>query len=165
MNIRRDSAPGVPPDLPEDEERLTFETIGYEEFAPRPESVAEVRRFVGQTLASRHGNVQHVFECQLIADELATNAVTHAATSFSVAVEVSETSIRIAVRDDEQSMPVLRETPILGAAGRGLSVVSNTADEWGAESLGRGKEAWADIDTSPHLDEEEARRTSGTPTG
>lgn len=125
-----------------------FETIGYEEFTPHPESVAEVRRFVRRILEKQGLNQDSVTECELIADELATNALRYAGSPFySVVVERSEASVRIGVRDDSRNLPVLRDVAVDSESGRGLRIVSETSQDWGAESLGLGKETWADVTT------------------
>jgi two-component sensor histidine kinase len=96
---------------------------------------------------------RQVFACQLIADELATNALLHARSYFSLAIAISPRSVRIAVRDESRSYPVLTVPSSDALAGRGLSIVSETATRWGSESLGRGKETWADyavdVDVEP----------------
>jgi anti-sigma regulatory factor (Ser/Thr protein kinase) len=122
-----------------------IETIGFEEFAPSPECIALVRQFVGRVLESHLLPADQVFECQLIADELATNALRHAGSIFSVAVEIADTGVRIAVRDDSSDYPVRRHSSTESLGGRGLSIVSATSEEWGVESLGLGKETWADV--------------------
>ena len=89
-----------------------------------------------------------VTECELIADELATNALRYAgSSSYSVVVEQSAASVRIGVRDDSRTLPVLRDVDVDSESGRGLRIVSETSDEWGSESLGLGKETWADVTT------------------
>lgn len=126
-----------------------FETIGYEEFSPDAESVAEVRRFVRRVLQELGLKEESVTGGELIADELATNALTHTASFYSVLVEHSETKVRIGIRDDSRILPVLRVSTPDSESGRGLRIVSETSSHWGADSLGLGKETWADIATKP----------------
>jgi anti-sigma regulatory factor (Ser/Thr protein kinase) len=122
-----------------------FETVGFQEFAPNAESVADARRFVASVLESYGCTADQVFMCQLVADELATNALNHAGSLYSVAVEVSGSHVRIAVRDDSRALPEVREAPLDALSGRGLAIVAGTAEQWGSESLGHGKEIWADV--------------------
>lgn len=126
-----------------------FETIGYEEFTPNVASVAEVRRYVCRILEDHGLTEESVTGCELIADELATNALTYTGSFYSVVVEQSEASVRIGVRDDSRTLPVLRESTTDSESGRGLRIVSETSSQWGAESLGLGKEIWADVATEP----------------
>ncbi len=124
-----------------------FQTIGYEEFTPNVASVAEVRRFVRRILEEQGLKEESVTGCELIADELATNALIYTGSFYSVVVEQSEAIVRIGIRDDSRILPVLRESPADSESGRGLRIVSETSSHWGAESLGLGKETWADVAT------------------
>jgi anti-sigma regulatory factor (Ser/Thr protein kinase) len=126
-----------------------FETIGYEEFIPSVASVAEVRRYVRRILEEHGLTAESVTGCELIADELATNAITHTGSFYSMVIEQSEASVRIGVRDDSRNLPVLREITADSESGHGLRIVSETSSQWGAESLGLGKETWADVATEP----------------
>jgi anti-sigma regulatory factor (Ser/Thr protein kinase) len=131
------------------DEALDFHTIGYEEFTPNVASVAEVRQFVRRVLEEQGLKEESVAGCELIADELATNALTYAGSFYSVVVEQSEASVRIGVRDDSRILPTLRENTAESESGHGLRIVSETSSHWGAESLGLGKETWADVATEP----------------
>jgi anti-sigma regulatory factor (Ser/Thr protein kinase) len=124
-----------------------FQTVGYEEFSPNVDSIAEVRRFVRRVVERQGLEEDSVNGCELIADELATNALTYTGSFYSVDVEQSETRVRIAVRDDSRVLPVLRQPTADSESGRGLRVVSEASTYWGADSLGLGKEIWADIAT------------------
>lgn len=124
---------------------LEVNTIGFREFTPSADCVREVRHFVGDTLQLAGLDQNVVFECQLVADELAANAVVHAGSIFSVAVELTEDLVRIAVRDESNSPPEQHQTAPGEESGRGLVIVSGTASGWGSVSLGRGKEIWADV--------------------
>src|SRR5581483_12369572 len=101
--------------------------------------------FVEESLAPAGLDGLRIFECQLVADELAANAVRHAQSIFSVAVELTDSFVRIAVRDESGEPPVEREAPAEATHGRGLAIVSGTASGWGTVMLGRGKETWADV--------------------
>lgn len=128
-----------------DHASLEVHTIGFREFMPSPGCVREVRQFVGETLARVDLDEDGVFQCQLIADELASNAVLHVGSTFSVAVELTEELVRVAVRDESNSRPVPQRATAREENGRGLVIVSGTASGWGSVPLGRGKEIWADI--------------------
>jgi hypothetical protein len=128
---------------------VEVQTVGFREFTPSAECVGEVRHFVFEALAKCGIDADRVFECQLVADELATNAVLHARSIFSVAVELTDTLVRIAVRDDSNAPPVQKDSPPEAQKGRGLVIVSGTAGGWGTVPLGRGKETWADVSRPP----------------
>jgi anti-sigma regulatory factor (Ser/Thr protein kinase) len=126
-----------------------FETAGFHEYTPTADSVAEARHFVGDILTARNFGTDHIFGCQLVADEFATNALVHAGTFFSVAVEIAGDRVRVAVRDDSGAFPVLRESSLESLEGRGLSIVAKESEEWGSDSLGLGKETWAEVISTP----------------
>lgn len=124
---------------------LEVHTIGFREFSPSPDCVGEVRQFVKETLERVGLDKNVIFECALVADELAANAVLHAGSIFSVAIELTEEFVRIAVRDESDSPPVPQHTALGEEGGRGLVIVAGTASGWGSVTLGRGKETWADV--------------------
>jgi anti-sigma regulatory factor (Ser/Thr protein kinase) len=80
----------------------------------------------------------------LIASELATNAVQHANTSFSVRVERTDSLIHVEVVDTGVGEPTVRAAQPHDYSGRGLRIVESLADEWGvrAEASGQGKAVW-----------------------
>jgi hypothetical protein len=136
-------------DEPREHSEVEVQTVGFREFTPSAECVGEVRGFVSETLAKSAMEADRVFDCQLVADELATNAVLHARSIFSVAIELTDAFVRIAVRDDSNMPPVQQESSAEAQKGRGLVIVSGTAIGWGTVPLGRGKEIWADV-PRPH---------------
>lgn len=139
----------LPPDELREHAALEVCTIGFREFTPSPECVPEVRQFVKETLQRVGVEKDTSFECQLVADELAANAVLHAGSIFSVAVELTQELIRIAVRDESNDRPVEKRAAAEEESGRGLTIVSGTASGWGSVPLGRGKEIWADVSRMP----------------
>lgn len=122
-----------------------FTTIGFQEFLPTNDAVVAARRFVHQTLAAHGATDGAIAAAELVADEFALNAVRHAGTFFSVAVETAPGAVRIAVRDDAGAFPHLHDHALESIGGRGLSIVAMTAEQWGAEPLGHGKEVWAEL--------------------
>jgi anti-sigma regulatory factor (Ser/Thr protein kinase) len=143
---------GTSQDVNQDEVRehaaLEVHTIDFREFIPSTECVRDVRHFVGEALERVGLDQDVVFECQLIADELAANAVIHAGSIFSVAIELTEVLVRIAVRDESNDPPEPHVPAARDEGGRGLVIVSGTASGWGTVLLGRGKEIWADVHLS-----------------
>jgi anti-sigma regulatory factor (Ser/Thr protein kinase) len=145
--VRSSGLPQLPLLSDDDKDHFAVEaqTVGFQEFAPLPASLAEVRRFVRSVLEDLGIGDDRIFECQLIADELAANAIQHAGTGYSVGVELTDTSVRVAVRDDSDVVPVARLSSAEALGGRGLSIVAGTASGWGTVPLGLGKETWADV--------------------
>ena len=87
-----------------------------------------------------------VDDARLVASELATNAVRHAGTSFTLSVAGGDGGITLRVRDGSRSLPSLALGPpgILATNGRGLMLVAALSVAWGVslEAEG-GKSVWA----------------------
>lgn len=127
-------------------EEEDFEVIGFHEFAPSAEEVVAARHFVRETLEGRGDVPGHVIDgAELAVDEFSVNAVRHAGTFFAVSVAVGPGAVKVAVRDDSDVFPHIRDHTLLSMAGRGLSIVASTVEQWGATSLGHGKEVWAEL--------------------
>jgi anti-sigma regulatory factor (Ser/Thr protein kinase) len=131
---------------PRHEERLPgaeMVVLGFHEFLPTAVEVVSARRFVRDVLVADGRPLEVVAAAELVVDEFALNATRHAGTFFSVLVESTPGVVRVAVRDDSDVFPQVRPHIVTSIAGRGLSIVASTAEEWGADPLGRGKEVWA----------------------
>ena len=116
-------------------------------------SPAQARRFVVDTLmAWKCTGI--INAAALIATELATNAVLHARTDFTVTVSsTADGTIRIAVRDASPVRPRPRQAGPFDTSGRGLALVEAMATGWGADLMLGGKEVWAVLGpTRPSLD-------------
>jgi hypothetical protein len=104
---------------------------------------ADARRFVVETL-SAWGYTDLVDDAAVLITELATNAVIHARTDFTVTVSrLPGGAIRVAVRDASRMPPRPRHPRPLENSGRGLGLVEAIAAGWGADLLADGKVVWA----------------------
>ena len=83
-------------------------------------------------------------DAALVVTELATNAVVHAESAFTVGLLLSEDMIRISVED---SVPLSSPAGSLAASapGHGLGVVAAMAVRWGVETEADGKAVWAEL--------------------
>ena len=107
-----------------------------------PNTLAVVRRMVRSQLVE--------WECAALthtaamcATELLSNVHKHARSAECVLTLRRITDgIRISVTDDEPAMPVVCEPDQFSERGRGLFLMSRTADEWGVVPTGSGKEVW-----------------------
>jgi hypothetical protein len=104
---------------------------------------ADARRFVVETLTAwEHADL--VDDAAVIVTELATNAVIHARTDFTVTISrLPGGAIRVAVRDASRMPPRPRRPRPLENSGRGLGLVEAIAAGWGADLLADGKIVWA----------------------
>jgi anti-sigma regulatory factor (Ser/Thr protein kinase) len=111
---------------------------------PEPASVARARSFVHDAAAALSTSVTN--ELELLASELATNAVLHARTPFFVRLGCSDGTIRLEVEDASSTMPRRKRYGHTLSVGRGLLVVERIANRWGVTEEPAGKVVWAEID-------------------
>jgi anti-sigma regulatory factor (Ser/Thr protein kinase) len=106
------------------------------------ESVPRARHFVCSLLIDhRFSNL--VEDVALVVSELATNAVRHANTPFTVALEQVGRSVLLTVSDGSPALPVRRAKDLFGAGGRGLTIVDLVSRDWGVTRRpGEGKSVW-----------------------
>jgi anti-sigma regulatory factor (Ser/Thr protein kinase) len=102
-----------------------------------PVSVGAARQFLARWLEHVDCPRATIETAELLVSELATNAVRHAATSFQVGIMRHEHSITVAVADESDEQPILREPNAEG--GHGLRIVAQFASEWGVRQQTRGK--------------------------
>jgi anti-sigma regulatory factor (Ser/Thr protein kinase) len=112
-------------------------------FEATPISASQARAFVSDRLVD-HRLPYLVESVRLVASELATNALVHAQTAFSVTLSASDTEVVLTVRDDSQVLPDRRAAQVLDATGRGLEIVEIVSQEWGINQDEAGsKGVWA----------------------
>ena len=89
-----------------------------------------------------------VEDARVVASELATNAVRHAGTAFTLSVGGRDGSITLRVRDGSRGLPSFGSPGVLSTNGRGLMLVSALSVAWGVslEAEG-GKSVWARLGT------------------
>jgi two-component sensor histidine kinase len=111
------------------------------EFVAHPNSVTEARRFVVAALDGVDDEVTDA--AALMASELATNSVRHAATAFRVTIDRTPDRVTVAVEDGGPGTPVVRSPRPHEPTGRGLQIVDALADEWGVTARASGaKSVW-----------------------
>lgn len=88
-----------------------------------------------------------VDDVSLVVSELATNSLMHAHTPFTVVLEASERTVRLAVEDGSPS-GLMRTKPLaLDTRGRGIGIVESLSLDWGVSSHPvAGKAVWAEFD-------------------
>jgi anti-sigma regulatory factor (Ser/Thr protein kinase) len=109
-------------------------------FPPRPTAVRDARQFVVERLAGARASDT----AALLVSELATNAVQHAGTSFTVTVKVGR-RVRVEVVDHSPAPPLPRHVPVEADHGRGLSIVAALASRWGTAPTAEGKVVWFEL--------------------
>lgn len=110
-------------------------------------SPREARRIVREDVDL--GDPKLLPSVELLVSELVTNAVVHASSAPRVEVHVSTASVRVAVHDDDATMPRPRTPDPAKPGGRGLHILDRLASRWGAEPRADGKVVWFEIDRVP----------------
>jgi anti-sigma regulatory factor (Ser/Thr protein kinase) len=124
---------------------VSVDQVIAERFRPDPQAVSSARRFLRRALAAIESGPAVdgvVYSLIMAANELATNAVLHARTDFTVRVLIDAHWIRVEVADGNTRMPQPCLTPAHATSGRGLAIVDGTGLQWGAERQARGKIVW-----------------------
>jgi hypothetical protein len=126
---------------------------------PRPPSEVEVagaftaerdmpgraRRLVVAALEQSGHNELLVGDVALVLSELASNAVLHAGSSFSVTVRTEASTLRVAVQDSSPLRSSLRNGGLIPRPTHGLSLVQALSSRWGVEGTPDGKVVWAEL--------------------
>ena len=106
-------------------------------FSREAQSVCSARHFVVDSLLDMG---LEPWPADLVVTELATNAVRHAGTAFSVSVAIDDL-VTIEVSDGSGAVPARRDTPS-DEDGRGLQLVEALAADWGVDITGGTKSVW-----------------------
>ncbi|WP_254185460.1 ATP-binding protein [Nocardioides panacis] len=110
-------------------------------------SASRSRGFVRRHL-SVHGLAHLSDSVELVVSELATNAVLHAGTRFTVSLHAFEDTLLLEVEDGSWTGPCQAVFAEPGAvSGRGLSIVNLLSRDWGVDTqAGGGKSVWAEFE-------------------
>jgi anti-sigma regulatory factor (Ser/Thr protein kinase) len=107
-------------------------------FRPDPRSVQSARRFVADTLL-RHPRLHDVV---LATSELATNAVEHAHTPFTVRLDARGNWLRLEVSDESSTLPAVNQ---VSDTKLGLRVTEAVSDQWDVHLTEIGKTVWVEF--------------------
>jgi len=107
-----------------------------------PQSVRSARAFV-QSQLEEWDSADLAWPAVSIVSELATNAVLHARTEFSVEVELlADGRLHLRVGDRSSNIPIRRHYDEEAATGRGIALVEALTAEWGITPTDAGKVVW-----------------------
>ena len=113
-------------------------------FAGSREDTRAARGFALGMLEPWRGE-QLAADTALVVTELATNAVLHAGSAFSVSLALSDGAIRISVSDTLPLGADGVDQHLAAVSGHGLGVVAAMATRWGVETVPSGKAVWAEL--------------------
>jgi hypothetical protein len=113
-------------------------------FAARPDQVRAARQFVLGVIDSWGLRSD---EAILVVSELAANALSHARSAFTVALQRDGGAVVVEVSDASPAPPAITMPPPDAADGRGLLIVDRVARAWGSRPLSSGgKVVWVELD-------------------
>jgi anti-sigma regulatory factor (Ser/Thr protein kinase) len=125
------------------------ERVREARFAGEASDVRTARRFVTEAFESL-GLAGAVHHAALATSELASNAITHAASSFQVRIVDHGTRVTVEVHDQSSVLPRSRRPTVDEPTGRGLRIVGECSQRWGVTPVaGDGKIVWFEIDHGP----------------
>lgn len=109
-------------------------------FAKEPASVPAARRLVKETMTGLPADL--VERALLMVSELATNALKHASSAFTVTVDFTPARLKVEVADFGSGQPAVRHPSPSEPTGRGLQIVGALSTDWGVENSRAGKVVW-----------------------
>jgi hypothetical protein len=122
------------------------------EFSAEPSALGAARRFVRDALG-QWGLIDEdlIDEASFVVSELATNAVVHAGSAFSVGIRVlpAQNLVRFSVRDASPTMSIVGDASPVPPVGWGLSLVADLASRCGVETNSDSKVVWAEFALAP----------------
>ena len=115
-------------------------------FPNAPAGVRDARAYVADALRGADPNA--VDAAVLMVSELATNAVVHTTSPFTIGIDQCDHEVRISVTDEGAGTPRLRHAAASDTDGRGLSIVDAFAVEWGVDQRPDSKTVWFTVPIS-----------------
>jgi len=118
-------------------------------FALDPDSPREARHFAldllrGWRIEQRCG-VNLASDVAIVVGELATNAVRHAGSGFTVSLMLAVDAVRIQVEDARPLAGSPGDPPLPVWADHGLGLVDAVSARWGVQPADGGKTVWAEL--------------------
>ena len=110
---------------------------------PHTSSARQARQFVDDAI---EGTSPVDGMLSVLVSELASNAILHAQTDFTVRVRDREGVLRIEVTDGSAVTPTKKDYGPDAITGRGLQLVESVADRWGVDVVAGGKTVWFELD-------------------
>jgi hypothetical protein len=119
------------------------------ELPPERESPGRARRLVVDALRERGCGEALVNDAALVVTELASNAVLHVHSSFSISVQRRDAILRVAVGDRTPPDATTPNGGLIQRPTHGLGLVDAVSTRWGVEPTPDGKVVWAELACEP----------------
>ncbi len=108
------------------------------------------RRATREVLAAwGFADEDHIYDVQLVATELVSNAVRHGADLVHLELIANGDHLVVAVRDGSEVLPD-RDAGPYDESGRGLLIIEALTERWGVEDVDGGKRVWAVVARRQH---------------
>ena len=121
-------------------EGILPETVAYWYMAPRPQTARQARRLTRRTLRD-WGLDSLVESTELMVSEVVANAVRFASRPITLRLLCTDV-LRCEVGDNSPLVPRMRHARLSDEGGRGLFLVDQLAQSWGATRVSTGKVVW-----------------------
>jgi serine phosphatase RsbU (regulator of sigma subunit)/anti-sigma regulatory factor (Ser/Thr protein kinase) len=121
---------------------LSAEQVASWDLPADPAVVAEARKAASGQLA-RWGLEESTFVTELVVSELVTNAIRHAEPPIRLRL-INDRNLICEVSDASSTAPHLRRARVFDEGGRGLLLVAQLTQGWGARQTTTGKTIWAE---------------------
>lgn len=109
-----------------------------------PDSVPQARRFIRRCVHAL-GADGACDDAETLVSELATNAVLHAKTDYTITISRTNGTILVRVFDLNSVLPRRRRYGPDSTTGRGILLVADLSTRWGVEAEGSGKVIWFEL--------------------
>jgi PAS domain S-box-containing protein len=113
-----------------------------------PSSAGEARRLLRDALPGE-ASEESVDAAALALSEIVTNALVHAGTPMRLRVILAPPAVRVELADGSVHLPLPRDYSRAAGTGRGLHMVTEVVDQWGAHHDEDGKVVWFEITDPP----------------
>jgi anti-sigma regulatory factor (Ser/Thr protein kinase) len=100
---------------------------------------------VAETCRAWQLPVALIESAQLATSELVSNSVEHALSGVEITLALDDDRLRISVRDNSRTFPVLHPSGVTGPRGRGMALVEALAEVWGVTPHPDGKTVWLQL--------------------
>ena len=117
-------------------------------FPPHRDAPRQARHFALQVLRGwpiEQRGVNVASDVAIVVSELATNAVRHAQSGFTVSVTLAGDAVRIRVEDARPLAGPPGDTPLPVSPDHGLGLVDAVSARWGVQPADGGKTVWAEL--------------------
>jgi anti-sigma regulatory factor (Ser/Thr protein kinase) len=113
-----------------------------------PSSAGEARRLLRDALPGE-ASEEAVDAAALALSEIVTNALVHAGTPMRLRVILAPSAVRVELADGSAHLPLPRDYSRAAGTGRGLHMVTEVVDQWGAHHDEDGKVVWFEVTDPP----------------